>query len=118
MLKVFVEKDLVILDLSSRMRDVLLTCSDSETLENTLRMGARSAELNREAGLTSVFLGEPWGAKVLSFDRRVTIRFIPPLSSTATRVPLSPEAARALSDQIKFVREQAAYGIRFTTEKV
>lgn len=112
---VYQEKDRVILDLGGRRRDVLLGMIEAERLAEALDLGANGAELSHAAGDRALMVGEVWDVNVRSYDRKVAIRFTPPVGSASTRVPVPFAAARKLAGLIRFARQQAAYGIRFET---
>lgn len=110
MVTVQYEGDRVIVGLQGRRRDVLLTCGCAEEFAMALRGAANGAE-NQETSL----LTEVWGAKVLSFDGFVAIRFFPPIGTTTTRVPMPAGMARKMADAVDFARQQAAYKLRIKT---
>ena len=115
MLKVFQERDRVILDLCGRLKDVSFNWKIGETLVATLRDRASDAEAWRSANRTTICT-KMWGLRVESYDGQVFMRFRPP-ESGLTRVPLTPEAARTLADKIEFRLQQAAYKMRFEFAK-
>lgn len=110
MIGVDVQDDLVILHLTNRRTDVLLTCAAAEELTRQLRAKAAIAE----HGKLTLVKGERWEIKTQSYDGFVAIRFFPPTVGAITRVPLPPRIARALADDIEFKFSQAKHMIRFT----
>jgi hypothetical protein len=116
MITVSHEKDRVVVALPTRTNDVLLTTGEAEVFEHALRDCAGRAEKEP----TTLLTGEVWEVQVVSYDRRVAMRVRPPLSCPAGRaavMPMPVAAARALADRVQFVRQQAAYGVRFERAK-
>ncbi len=103
------EGDKVVLDLGGRVRDVCLGMIEAEELANSLEQYAWCAEL----AAPELIKGEVWDAKVESYDRKVWLRFWPPVGSTATKVFLPAVVARRMAGMVRFKRQQAAYGMRF-----
>lgn len=113
MLKVFTENDKVIIDLSNRKRDVLLTPLSAEKLADTLEEKALVAENS----LPGLFRGEQWEIKVTSFDGYVVIRFYPPFLGNPEQVPLPPGIARKLTIMLRRNAIWAGYKMRIETKK-
>lgn len=113
MLRVLHEGRNVIMDLGSSMRDICLSPLEAERLEFALRDNADRAEKEQP----TLFKGEIWNMRVLSFDRKVVIRVWPPLGVTTAVIPLPIEIARKMADQIRFCIQQAGYGVRFETSR-
>lgn len=114
MIGVYQDGDRVMVVLTERRRDVLLTCSNAEKLCYNLRNAAALAELS----LPQPPLGQTWGVLVESFDGYVAIRLTPPFVGAPDRMPMTPDAARKLADLIDFKKQQAAYRMRFTFQEV
>jgi hypothetical protein len=113
MITVACERDIVIIHLGSRQRDLLVTCSEAEKMTHALRKMANQAEASARMGLHALYRGESWECRIDSYDGVVAIRFFPPQQSTTARVPMSVTAARAIADRIEFVRQQAEYKMKF-----
>lgn len=113
MLTVRQEGDKIILDLGGRRRDVLLASMNAvklaEALERTADMAA--------AAPAELFRGERWSALVVSFDRKVAVRFTGPGSGDPERVPLTPAAARALAAKLRENASWAGYGMRVEAQR-
>ena len=106
---VFAEGDKVVLDLGGRRRDLLVSCSQAEKLEHELQRCAKIAE----KALPELIKGEVWDVRAESYDGFVALRFIPPLTGNAARVPVPFAVARQLADLVRFKRQQAAWKMRF-----
>lgn len=111
-MRVFVERDRLIIDLGSRRRDAGMACGEAEKMVHALRSGANTIDAWLLSNRPSLFT-ECWNAKVQSFDGSVWIRFTPPNVGATTRVPLTAHAARKLADRVEFAAQQAAYKMRF-----
>jgi hypothetical protein len=100
----------VVIDLGGRRSDLLLSCAQAERFAGALRLAASEAEL----APPSLAKGERWACKAESFDGLVAVRFFPPSVGAPERVPLTPEAARALADAVDWKRQQAEHKLRIT----
>jgi len=111
-MKVFQERDRVIIDLQGRRHDVLLRWREGERLIHALRQLADVAEAWEAANGPSL-LTESWACEVRSRDGYVAIRWRPPGIGYPERVPLPPKAARMLADNVEFKLQQAGYRFEF-----
>ena len=103
------EEDLVVIDLCGRRRDVLMSCGEAERFAVALEKNAALAEL----GDPALVRGEPWEAKVESYDGAVAVRFYPPTVGAPERVRMPAAVARAMAARVRFKAQQAAYRMRF-----
>ena len=108
------EDDKVIIDLMGRRFDLLITCEQAEKMEQSLRDAANLAE----TAPASLIKGEQWNLKCESFDGMVALKFFPPHVGAPSRVPLTPVAARAVADAVKFKREQAEHKLRLVFQNL
>jgi hypothetical protein len=108
MVSVSAEGDKVVLDLHGRRRDVLLSPLDALRLADALDEKAAGAE----RAAPELVRGEVWNVHVTSFDRKVALRFTPPLGVTCGRVPMPAGAARRVAELLRSNAELAGYGMR------
>ena len=111
-MRVFRERDRIILDLGGRRRDVWLGWKAAEETVSLLR--AFAAQIDDWLAFNPPsLLTQAWRASVVSYDGVTWIRFVPESPGCPERVPLTAKAARALADRIEFSSQQAAYKMRF-----
>lgn len=115
MLKVFQERDRIILDLGERRYDSLIDWRDIDRLVETLRARADDADDYLQANPPTIATGI-WDAAIESYDGFVAMRFSPPFVGASSLVPLTPPAARKLADHVEFKGQQAAYKMRFVID--
>lgn len=109
MLGVTQEGDKVVLLLTNRSRDVLLTCAAAFDLTNKIRERAIFAANEPAAS----YACQHWNVFVESYDGLVALRFTPPEPGPFDHVPMPWAIAEKFADLIEFKAQQAKYKMRF-----
>jgi len=114
-MRVFTDKDKVILELGGRKNSMLISVSAARDVAESLDLHAGYAE--RET--PEIATGEMWNAKVESFDGQVGFYFQPPPSHVGnpSRVPLTSVAARRVAEVIRDKANFAEHKMRLVLQR-
>ncbi len=114
-MRVFSEKDKVILELGRRGNSFLISCSDALDIAANLDFHAGYAEKEPK----SLIKGEVWDVKVESFDGQVGFHFTPPYQKVGNPsiVPMPPNVARSVARLIRDKESWARHKMRLVLQR-